>query len=104
MMLMDAAALAQRGASPRHEISLDTRWRTLQNDSNPNAYRGFEATGYQDNSWRRVSVPHNWDDYGGYRRLKNGNRYGFAWYRETFWVPATDTGSRYFLWFEGVGS
>lgn len=97
-------AFAQQAASPRREVTLDTGWRTVENDSNPDAHPGFERPGYHDDSWRRVTVPHNWDDYGGYRRMKNGNRYGYAWYRKDFRVPANDTGSRYFLWFEGVGS
>lgn len=51
-----------------------------------------------------VDVPHNWDTYGGYRRLKHGNLHGYAWYRKTFKLTAQPAGKRYFLWFEGVGS
>jgi hypothetical protein len=51
-----------------------------------------------------VAVPHNWDAYAGYRRLRHGNRHGYAWYRKTFATPAAEKNARYFLFFEGVGS
>jgi beta-galactosidase len=53
---------------------------------------------------KRVNVPHNWDAYGGYRRLKHGNRHGTAWYRKVFPLKNKQNDKRYFLWFEGVGS
>jgi len=53
--------------------------------------------------WRPVDIPHNWDDYGGYRRLRHGNLHGFALYRRNL-VLDKRPGLRYFLWFEGVGS
>src|SRR5206468_11201744 len=67
-------------------------------------YNGFEQPGYADKNWKAVTVPHNWDDYGGYRRLKHGNRHGYAWYRKVFKAAAQPAGKRYFLYFEGVGS
>jgi len=52
--------------------------------------------------WEKVQVPHNWDQYYGYRRLKHGNLHGTAWYKKTFTAPSD--GKRAFLFFEGVGS
>jgi beta-galactosidase len=73
----------------RRDISLNSDWMTSLNDSV---------------HWRRVDVPHNWDAYGGYRRLKHGNLHGLAWYRRHFSMDDTGEGKRYFLFFEGVGS
>lgn len=56
----------------------------------------------KDAAWRQVQVPHNWDQYYGYRRLKHGNLHAAAWYRKTFTAPSE--GKRFFLYFEGVGS
>ena len=50
-----------------------------------------------------VAVPHNWDDYYGYRQLLHGNLHGTAHYEKRFEV-ATLTGKRAFLHFEGVGT
>lgn len=50
-----------------------------------------------------VKLPHNWDDYYGYRQLKHGNLHGTAVYERPLEVAYTE-GKRYFLQFEGIGS
>ena len=50
-----------------------------------------------------VTVPHNFDDYYGYRQLRHGNLHGSAVYQKTFTVQP-QAGKRYFLQFEGVGT
>ena len=74
----------------RRDVLLDTGWLTALNGSE----RGFQ----------KVNVPHNWDDYEGYRRLRHGDLHGFAVYIRTFMLVRKEKGKRYFLWFEGVGS
>ncbi|MDB4919546.1 malectin domain-containing carbohydrate-binding protein [Mucilaginibacter sp.] len=100
--LIQADAVAQQ--SIRQEILLNSNWRTIADDHNQNAFTGFEKSNFSDKNWIPVDVPHNWDTYQGYRRLKHGNKHGYAWYRKTFTVTAESPGKRYFLWFEGVGS
>ena len=51
----------------------------------------------------RVNVPNNLDDYYGYRQLKHGNLHGIATYEKHFSVHK-QTGKRYFLQLEGVGT
>lgn len=75
-------------AQPRQDLIINTGWRTTLVDSN---------------HWQNVEIPHNWDDYGGYRRLLHGNLHGSALYTKTIEVKKGDD-KRYFLWFEGVGS
>ncbi len=87
----------------RVDVSLDMGWQTIANDSNKNAHDGFESAGFSDQNWVKVNVPHNWDSYHGYRRLRHGNRHGYAWYRKKFTAKKAP-GKRYFLFFEGVGS
>ena len=50
-----------------------------------------------------VNVPHNLDDYYGYRQLTHGNLHGTAMYTKTFQTQK-QPGRRYFLRFEGVGT
>ncbi len=50
-----------------------------------------------------VNIPHNWDDYYGYRQLTHGNLHGTAMYAKSFEVQKKE-GKRYFLRFEGVGT
>lgn len=56
-------------------------------------------------------IPHNWDDYYGYRQLTHGNLHGTAMYVKDFSLdncPLSTVNSqlkkRYFLRFEGVGT
>ena len=75
-------------ASLRTEQALSTNWETSLDNAN----------------WRSVEIPHNWDDYQGYRQLRHGNLHGTAWYRRSFKVDPNEYGRRIFLFFEGVGS
>jgi len=88
----------------RQTIPLNDSWLTATNDSTPAAFPGFEKPDFDCQAWNVVDVPHNWDDYGGYRRLVHGNRHGTAWYRKTFSIKKQEPGKRYFLMFEGVSS
>ena len=50
-----------------------------------------------------ITLPHNFDDYYGYRQLRHGNLHGSAVYHKTFTATKED-GRRFFLQFEGVGT
>ncbi|WP_423128276.1 malectin domain-containing carbohydrate-binding protein [Gaoshiqia sp. Z1-71] len=88
----------------RREQLLNADWFTVADDSSSAAFTGFQQPDFVVDGWQQVDVPHNWDDYGGYRRLRHGNRHGYAWYRKTFSVEQPRPDKQYFLWFEGVGS
>ena len=90
----------------RLSVSLNSDWLTVANDTNQQAYSGFEKVDFDVSGWKKVDVPHNWDEYQGFRQMKHGNRHGYAWYRKTFSIDSLveDSRKRYFLWFEGVGS
>lgn len=40
------------------------------------------AYGHTDNAPTVVDIPHNWDDYYGYRQLTHGNLHGTAMYEK----------------------
>lgn len=50
-----------------------------------------------------VNLPHNWDDYYGYRQLRHGNLHGTAQYIKTFTIEKRPD-KKYFLQIEGAGS
>ena len=50
-----------------------------------------------------INLPHNFDDYYGYRQLRHGNLHGSAKYHKWF-IATKNEGKRYFLQFEGVGT
>jgi hypothetical protein len=102
MSLWLNASYAQ--TTTRTDILLNSNWQTIANDQNKNAFDGFEKTSFNDSKWLTVDVPHNWDQYEGYRRMRHGNRHGYAWYRKTFSIKPQPVNKRCFLFFEGVGS
>lgn len=90
-------------SAQRQDISLNNNWFTIATSND----QVLPANTFQStitNSWKKVNVPHNWDQYEGYRRLLHGNRHGDSWYRKTFSATQSKTGKRFFLFFEGVGS
>lgn len=98
------SAITHAQPALRTDLSLDKGWHTVADEQNAHAFDGFEKASFVDTKWRRVDVPHNWDQYEGYRRMRHGNRHGYAWYRKTFTVTPQAAGKRLFLFFEGVGS
>ena len=64
---------------------------------------GWTAATVPDGFPSGVNIPHNFDDYYGYRQLRHGNLHGSAVYQKTF-VAQPQAGKRYFLQFEGVGT
>lgn len=89
----------------RTHISLDQDWNTTFHASDSAYYEGFQDINYvEGNEWSSVAVPHNWDQYDGYRRLLHGNLHGTAWYRKEFRLQDSKEGKRFYLFFEGVGS
>ncbi|MDI3321167.1 malectin domain-containing carbohydrate-binding protein [Pinibacter soli] len=97
LFLLSCAIVFPQGL--RKDESLNKSWYTKMDTSNDVAAEAFNAR-----DWQMVNVPHNWDQYDGYRRLKHGNKHGTAWYRKSFSLKDIDKTKRYFLWFEGVGS
>lgn len=94
-------SFASSGTPPaRTIISLNEGWRTKA-VSDTIQLNSFEESDVL--TWEVVNVPHNWDDYHGYRRLRHGNLHGYAAYCRDFAVEKIP-GKRYFLFFEGVGS
>ncbi|MCH7408123.1 malectin domain-containing carbohydrate-binding protein [Belliella sp. DSM 111904] len=88
----------------RKAADLNGGWRSVATGLVEINEDGFEEVDFDDSQWKAVTVPHNWDQYEGYRRMKHGNKHGFAWYRKTFEVDIKDQSKQHFLFFEGVGS
>ncbi|MFV0541520.1 MAG: malectin domain-containing carbohydrate-binding protein [Aestuariibaculum sp.] len=91
-------------ADVRTVVSLDNDWVTVVLDSLPLAENDFVKQTSIDSSWKQVNVPHNWDQYYGYRRMKHGNLHGTAWYKKTLVLDNKNLQKQHFLFFEGVGS
>ncbi|MFT3935734.1 MAG: malectin domain-containing carbohydrate-binding protein [Chitinophagaceae bacterium] len=88
----------------RQDILLSNNWKTIAGEDSTTLKGNFWETAFNEKNWKKVSVPHNWDDYYGYRRVLHGNLHGDSWYRTSFIIKKSVANKRYFLFFEGVGS
>ena len=64
---------------------------------------GWTGTVCGDTVTTSITLPHNYDDYYGYRQLRHGNLHGSAIYNKMF-ACEKKNGKRYFLEFQGVGT
>jgi beta-galactosidase len=76
-------------ASPRETFSLDFGWRFALGDVD-----GAEREAFDDSSWKRIDVPHDWSIEGPFREDNPAGGSGawapggIGWYRKRFGLPA----------------
>jgi len=132
-LLLSKAAFSQNGyqLSPREHLLMDFDWRfafghpydTEKDFNNGTGYfsylaktgygDGAAAPGFDDRSWRKLNLPHDWAVEAGFS--KNASlSHGFkavgrnfpdasvGWYRKKFVIPATDLGKHISIAFDGV--
>ena len=66
-----------------------------------------ETTGFNDQDWQPLSLPHDFGITGPFRMDLSGNTgklpwKGIGWYRKHFKVPAADAGKKIFIDFDGA--
>ena len=93
-----------KSTSFREEISLNADWKTTMVESHPEPKQDFVNNSGADANWKSVNVPHNWDQYEGFRQMKHGNLHGTAWYSKVIKIGKQQKGKKIFLFFEGVSS
>lgn len=126
------APVRQNETSAREQLLLDAGWRFHLGDaSSPFDDFGYgletafgkagEAPGaaqmdFNDSAWRKLNIPHDWAVELDFVRVKEDNvkDHGFksvgrqfpkstiGWYRRTFTIPASDSGKRLTVKFDGV--
>ena len=90
-------------ASARVTENFDASWSFLQTDT-----AGAEINNFDDSTWQKISVPHDWSIAGPFSETnKTGGAGGFlpsgvGWYRKHFTLPATDSGKSISIEFDGV--
>jgi beta-galactosidase len=96
---------AKTTPQPRAVLSADADWKFIAGDP-----AGAESPTFNDQSWRTVTVPHDWSIEGTPAEKNptgNGGGYfpaGIGWYRKTFIAPASWKGKRVSLEFDGVST
>ncbi len=132
LLLGTLSSLAQTN-SPREKLLMDAGWRFAFGHATDPARdfdpapagemfnyltkagngRGAAAAGFDDSSWRKLDLPHDWaveapfDERGsgshGYKAIgKNFPERSVGWYRKSFAIPAADLGRRITVDFDGA--
>lgn len=90
--------------SLRERIPLDADWMFHLGDISPD--NQVISGSYDDASWQRVDVPHDYILDGKYSRTNNGGHgylpFNVGWYRKHFFIPQSDSNKILKLDFEGV--
>lgn len=100
LALLAASAL---NAQPRRTIAFDANWKFLLGDP-----AGASDVRYDDSSWRRLDLPHDWSIEGENLEDNPGKGSmgyfpaGTAWYRKSFNLPGYDRKKEYSIEFDGV--
>ena len=79
----------------------------IRPEGNPGAEVPCTTLGYDDTSWRKLNLPHDWGIEGPFRQDYPGDTgklpwWGVAWYRKHFTLPATDSGKQFYLDLDGA--
>ena len=89
--------------SPRSVTSLDADWRFHLGEATD-----AQTPAFNDADWRKLNVPHDWSIEGEYDQANPTNRgggylpNGIGWYRKNIVLPASASGKRIFIEFDGV--
>ena len=84
-------------------VSFDSGWRFHLGDAS-----GAQASTFDDTSWTELDVPHDWSialPFNQGSASGAGGGYldgGTGWYRKTFSLPASSSGQKLFVQFDGV--
>jgi beta-galactosidase len=81
--------------------------RTIKPEGNPGTEVPCTSAGYDDSTWRKLNLPHDWGIEGPFKQEYPGDTgklqwWGVAWYRKHFTLPATDSGKEVCLELDGA--
>ena len=90
-------ATPARAQQQRAAYDFNPGWRMLVGDP-----AGAESPTFDDRAWKKVTLPHGWNEDDAFRKDIRDLATGVVWYRKQFTLPAGSTGKKVFLEFEGV--
>lgn len=90
-------AIAADPTESRSKYNFNPDWLVYVGDA-----PGAEAPGFEDSSWKKVSLPYTWNEDSAFKVRNTGLPTGVAWYRKHFSLPLKTAGKKVFLEFEGL--
>ncbi len=83
--------------SARTKYNFNSGWKLLVGDP-----KGAETPAFDDSAWKKVTLPHAWNEDAAFKVSIHDLPTGVAWYRKKFRLPAGTTDKKVFLEFEGI--
>jgi len=83
--------------SARTKYNFNSGWKLLVGDP-----KGAEAPTFDDSGWKKIALPHAWNEDSAFKVSIHDLPTGIAWYRKRFRIPAGSSGKKVFLEFEGI--
>lgn len=97
MFVGATAILAQSSATSRETYNFNPGWLLKAADE-----KGAEAVAFADGGWKKVTLPHAWNEDSAFKVDNKKVPSGIAWYRKHFKLLPDAAGKKVFLEFEGI--
>lgn len=97
MFVGATAILAQSSATSRETYNFNPGWLLRAADE-----KGAEAVAFADGGWKKVTLPHAWNEDSAFKVDNKKVPSGIAWYRKHFKLLPDAAGKKVFLEFEGI--
>lgn len=91
------SAPAEQPGFPRTIYNFNLGWLVNVGEAS-----GAETPGFPDGDWKKVALPHAWNEDSAFKADIADLPTGIAWYRKHFKLPAGSEGRKVFLEFEGI--
>lgn len=95
-LLFSCCAIAQNEPT-RSTLNFNADWRVFVGDPS-----GAERSAFDDSAWKHITTPYAWNEDAAFRVSIHDLPTGVAWYRKHFRLPASATGQKVFIEFEGI--
>ena len=89
--------VAIAGAAPRETYNFNPGWLLKSADE-----AGADAVAFDDAGWKKITLPHAWNEDSAFKVNNKKLPSGISWYRKHFKLPADSAGKKVFLEFEGI--
>jgi beta-galactosidase len=96
-LIVAASAARVHASEPRTTLNFNSGWQVYVGDP-----ANAQDPAFDHRDWKRVTLPHAWNEDDAFRLPIHEHRTGVAWYRKSFTLPPGTDGRKVFLECEGV--
>lgn len=97
LLILTVFVFMQSFAQERIKYNFNADWKLYAGD-----LKGAEAASFDDATWKKVTLPHAWNESDAFLKPIDKHSTGMAWYRKSFKIPADKKGEKVFLEMEGI--